>query len=113
MFDLEVYIENSQENEINNTEFFSIQENTMFIESQLDKIIEINNEIKDDIKDNVIEKNEKRIDKDLYGKIKFYKKNNENISLTNPDQNFRYLPINRKNMVNIFLYFYLNSIYYK
>ena len=41
---------------------------------------------------------------ELSGKIKFYKKNFENISITNQFENFRYLPINRRNIVKFFLY---------
>jgi len=105
MFELEVFIENLSENQAAIEKFYDMPEINNFIDNSNNFNIEkkINyddNQNELNKKDNdYINQQEKSYDYQLEGKVKLYKKNYENISLTNPQQNFRYLPINRKNLV--------------
>ncbi len=110
MFDIEVFVNLSDENILNDEKFFSINKNNLlFFEKEENTTLLSENNDKN-------KNSEFKIAMELYGKIKFYKKNHENISLTNPQQNFRYLPINRKNVVIKILKSYeiilLNTFYY-
>lgn len=101
MFDLEIFIQKTNRNTCEIDKFFNI-ENSLIKEQG----------INEQVNDKQIFLNEcpqkennyfmESLFIEISGQIKFYKKNFDNISITNTLENFRYLPINRKNMVKYF-----------